>query len=68
MSYSTCAGLPYGHLIHGPLLIEDASSTLAVPADGVAVRDTADNIIITLSANAAAEDHARKEPERAVDA
>jgi N-methylhydantoinase A len=50
------AGLPYGHLVHGPLLVEDASSTLAVPSDGVAVRDAADNIIITLSANSATED------------
>jgi len=64
------AGLPYGHLIHGPLLIEDASSTLAVPSDGVAIRDTADNIIITLSANSATEDRiadlTREEHERAI--
>lgn len=44
------ADLPYGRPVHGPALIEDASSTLAVPSDGVAVRDVADNIIITLSA------------------
>jgi N-methylhydantoinase A len=43
------ADLPYGRPVHGPVLIEDASSTLAVPSDGVAVRDVADNIIITLS-------------------
>jgi N-methylhydantoinase A len=44
------ADLPCGRPVHGPVLIEDASSTLAVPSDGVAVRDVADNIIITLSA------------------
>ncbi len=64
------AGLPYGRPIHGPLLIEDASSTLAVPSDGVAVRDAADNIIITLSTNSATEDRtadlAREEHERAI--
>jgi hypothetical protein len=52
------------------VLIEDASSTLAVPGDGVVVRDAADNIIITLSADAADEDRAADfttdERERAV--
>jgi N-methylhydantoinase A len=64
------ADLPYGRPVHGPVLIEDASSTLAVPSDGVVVRDAADNIIITLSANPAAEDRAAdfttEERERAV--
>jgi hypothetical protein len=57
-------------LVHGPVLIEDASSTLAVPGDVVVVRDAADNIIITLSADAADEDRAADfttdERERAV--
>jgi N-methylhydantoinase A len=47
------AGLPCGVPVLGPVLIEDASSTLAVPNGGIAVRDAADNIIITLSANSA---------------
>jgi N-methylhydantoinase A len=50
------ADLPYGRPVHGPVLIGDVSSTLAVPSDGVVVRDAADNIIITLSANPATED------------
>jgi N-methylhydantoinase A len=64
------ASLRYGHPVHGPVLIEDASSTLAVPSDGIAVRDAADNIIITLLANSAAEDRAadltREEHEGAI--
>ena len=64
------ASLRRGHPVHGPVLIEDASSTLAVPGDGIAVRDAADNIIITLLANSAAEDRAadltREEHEGAV--
>jgi N-methylhydantoinase A len=64
------ADLPYGRPVHGPMLIEDASSTLAVPSDGVVVRDAADNIIIILSANPVTEDRAAdfttEERERAV--
>jgi N-methylhydantoinase A/oxoprolinase/acetone carboxylase beta subunit len=64
------ASLPYGHAIQGPLLIEEASSTLAIPSDAVAVRDAADNIIITLSATSATEDRtadlAKEEHERAI--
>jgi hypothetical protein len=52
------ADLPYGRPVHGPVLIEDASSTLAVPNDDVVIRDAADNIIITMSANPATEDRA----------
>jgi N-methylhydantoinase A/oxoprolinase/acetone carboxylase beta subunit len=60
------AGLPYGHPVRGPVLIEDASSTLAVPSDGIAIRDAADNIIITLAAGSAMED--RTGEETAIDA
>ena len=63
------ADLPCGRPVHGPVLIEDASSALAVPSDGVVVRDAVDNII-TLSANPATEDRAAdfktEERERAV--
>jgi len=52
------ADLPYGRPVSGPALLEDASSTLAVPSDGVAVRDAADNIIIVLSASPATDDRA----------
>jgi hypothetical protein len=64
------ADLPYGRPVHGPVLIGDAPSTLAVPSDGAVVRDAAGNIITTLSANPATEDRAAdfttEERERAV--
>jgi hypothetical protein len=54
----------------GPMLIEDTSSTLAILSDGIVVRDAANNIIITLSANPTTEDRAAdfitEEPEGTV--